>query len=428
MAAYDDSEFEYDPAAFGADVVPGSAAAADVSSSEPDDPDDSDFVLSGMDGGGGGGGGGGDDDDDSDSDFEVASAKKKRKRKPPAKKRKAAAQKPAAKKAKTTAKAKKAPAKKNKKTKQAAAAAASPGSAGGPDASAAAAAAAAATEQDPEDTVKKASGGSKGKSKKKKKAPAKAKKKKTAAAKKTTTKTKTKKLTGAALKAKVVEYLEGSNRPHSEKEVWENMHKPISCAKLKALLIELAAAGTISRKENGKFNVFFAEQGQYAEFTAASILALEADAETARLALQQRKAAKSLLAKDVSALQARPTLDVLRTRVTETAGKLTEAEAKHAAATGAGAAAVDPQAREKLIKTGRELLKLYKTRTSNLVDVVDQMAEGKNCKPAKIYADLDLEAEASISFKEAKARFTELVGKNTGGGAKRGGAAGRWRR
>ena len=66
-----------------------------------------------------------------------------------------------------------------------------------------------------------------------------AKKKSPATKSKAKAKPKTKKLVGNALSSAVTTYLTASNRPHSEKEVWENMHKPTAQSKMKLLLVKM---------------------------------------------------------------------------------------------------------------------------------------------------------------------------------------------
>jgi hypothetical protein len=72
---------------------------------------------------------------------------------------------------------------------------------------------------------------------------------------------------------------------------------------------------------------------------------------------------------------------------------------------------VDPQARDKLIKKGKEWLKLWKTRNEVVVDIIDQMADGTGKKPKKLAQDMDLEMdfEKPSQYSVVKGKFGDLI-------------------
>jgi hypothetical protein len=216
-------------------------------------------------------------------------------------------------------------------------------------------------------------------------------------------------LTGKALENAVVEYLSKSNRPHSEKEVWENMHKPIAQTKLKALLMKLSKGDDIDHLENGKFNVFWASQHKYDEYDPETISKLEKEADVLRLQVVGLKKEVDILNKDIGALNSRPTMSALREQLGKCTEELQAAQKRSAARE--GAPPIDLKAREKLIKKGKEYLKLWKTRKDNMMDVVDNISEGMGKKPKKFCDELDLETTIGIKpvpYNVIKEEFKKL--------------------
>ena len=214
-----------------------------------------------------------------------------------------------------------------------------------------------------------------------------------------------------ALDEAVIAYLERSNRPHSEKELWENMHKPTSCAKLKAILIRLGGTGALRHYVNGKFNVFWADQDQYDdECGLDNIKALEAEAEETRLRVNELMQTQSELNSAVNALKSRPVLSDLEKQLHDVSEQLALGEAKVSAINASAGGAVDPKAREKLIKVGQSYLKTWKSRSEKVKDVLGDFSEGSGKTLKKCAEDMDLEmAGDGVTYKGLKAQFVLLT-------------------
>ena len=241
-----------------------------------------------------------------------------------------------------------------------------------------------------------------------------AKKKSPATKSKAKAKPKTKKLVGNALSSAVTTYLTASNRPHSEKEVWENMHKPTAQSKMKLLLVKMSKGddATIQHLANGKFNVFWANQAQYDEFTPEMIKNLETEGNDKRLQLVELKEDSDILNKQINKLKGRSTLENLKLEQISITDALKVAQDKATALTAGGAQPVDPKARDKLIKLGKSHLMLWKKRRDCFIDAIDQMSEGMGKKPIKICQDMDLETTIGANpkpYKEIKARYDTMT-------------------
>ena len=189
------------------------------------------------------------------------------------------------------------------------------------------------------------------------------------------------------------------------------MHKPTSCAKLKVILIRLGGTGAIRHYENGKFNVFWADQDQYDdECGLDNIKALEAEAEETRLRVNGLMQTQSELNSAVNALKSRPVLSDLKTQLQEVSERLAAGEAKLDAIKASAGGAADPKAREKLIKTGQSYLKTWRVRTQKVKEVLDDFSEGSGKKPQKCAEDMDLEmAEEGVTYKGLRAQFVQLT-------------------
>ena len=209
----------------------------------------------------------------------------------------------------------------------------------------------------------------------------------------------------------IVAYLDKSNRPHSEKEVWENMHKPTAMTNMKKVLKALAASGELGILVNGKFTIFWVNQERYTEFTPDKISTLEQEGETLRLQLTELKNESSELSKEINSLKGRPTFDVLRTQLETVTTDLDAAKAKAEQLASGSSEPVDPKARDNLIKKGKEWLKLWKTRKENVSDIIDQMSDGTGKKPKKLAQDMDLDMdfEKPSKYSVVKGSFNDLI-------------------
>jgi len=198
------------------------------------------------------------------------------------------------------------------------------------------------------------------------------------------------------------------------------MHKPTAMSKMKVLLAKLSKSEDIRQLENGKFNVFWSNQDQYSEFTPERIKNLEQDGENLRLQINELKAEKDDLSKEINALKSRPKQDMLKEQLAEVTSKLEQAQTKAAQLTTNGGTPIDPKARDKLIKKGKEWLKLWRTRKETLMDALDQMAEGMNKKTKKLADDMDLETNIGIKpapYKILKDKFSSLTANMQSGGS-----------
>ena len=383
--AQPDSEWEeYDASAFGSDGVPPAAA---VKSPSLDDDGESEFSAADAES----------EFSDDDSDFEEPSSKKRKRA--PAKKKAPAAKKAKKAAAKPKAKAKKAATKtagKKVTTKTSSAKRTSTSSTTSTSSSS-------SSSSDTSSTSPTTTGSGKPAKRVKKSSPkTKAKPGKKAA---------TKKITGDALNVAIVAYLDKSNRPHSEKEVWENMHKPTAMTNMKKVLKALAASGELGILVNGKFTIFWVNQERYTEFTPDKISTLDQEGETLRLQLTELKNESSELSKEINSLKGRPTFDVLRTQLETVTTDLDAAKAKAEQLASGSSKPVDPKARDNLIKRGKEWLKLWKTRKENLSDIIDQMSDGTGKKPKKLAQDMDLDMdfEKPSKYSVVKGSFNDLI-------------------
>ena len=70
-------------------------------------------------------------------------------------------------------------------------------------------------------------------------------------------------MTAKQCEVEVIEYLLKTNRPYSDKEIFDNMHKPMPYAKFRALLDKIFKEGKIGHRTNGKFKLYWPEQDQF---------------------------------------------------------------------------------------------------------------------------------------------------------------------
>ena len=156
---------------------------------------------------------------------------------------------------------------------------------------------------------------------------------------------------------------------------------------MKTLLVKLGKDGEyIKRLENGKFNVYWANQDQYDEYTSEMISTMETEANQLRLEVADLKTQADDFNKEIHALQSRPTIDALREQLASYTAQLSDLQARASAKE--GAPPIDPKARDKLIKKGKEWLKLWKIRKDNVMDAIDSMSENFNKKPKKYLPSL----------------------------------------
>lgn len=220
---------------------------------------------------------------------------------------------------------------------------------------------------------------------------------------------KKKKLTGAALDDLIVAYLQSTNRPHSEKEVHENNHKPNSLTQIKKALVKLAEKGQVCVKENGKYKVYFADQAQYSEYTADKVSAIEQEVVALKEGVKEVTENETKLRMTLKALQSRPRIDDLREQLAAATTELEQLE-QRLGTIKEGAAEIDPQARKKLLKKGKAYLRLWRERRDIVRDFVDQVAEGQNKKPSQVHEMLDLEMDSgqSLDYKSAAKKLATI--------------------
>jgi hypothetical protein len=190
------------------------------------------------------------------------------------------------------------------------------------------------------------------------------------------------------------------------------MHKPTAQSKMKTLLVKLGKDGEyIQRLENGKFNVYWSNQDQYDEYTSEMISTMETEANQLRLEVADLKTQADGFNKEIHALQNRPTIDALREQLASYTAQLSDLQARASAKE--GAPPIDPKARDKLIKKGKEWLKLWKTRKDNVMEAIDTMSENFNKKPKKFANDLELDTTLGIKpapYNIIKDKFKQLTG------------------
>ena len=220
-----------------------------------------------------------------------------------------------------------------------------------------------------------------------------------------------KKLSGNALESEVLEYIEKKNRPHSDKEMWDNMHRPCTQAQMKKTLLSMAKDGALSHFQNGKFNVFWANQGQYSDISLDTLSELDADIERLTEEVRQSQQGKKQISATVTKLRSLQTFSELQVTDKELDGLLAVAEEKLKSLT-SDEVVRDPKAREKLSTGGKKLAKLWRQRRSKVKDVVDQFSEGMGIKVKAAIEKLGLETGGETggpSYKDALLKLKELT-------------------
>jgi hypothetical protein len=221
-------------------------------------------------------------------------------------------------------------------------------------------------------------------SKNKKSAPAKAK----PAAKK--------KLTAAQCEVEVIKYLFNTNRPYSDKEIFDNMHKPMPYSKFRALLDKIFKQGKIGHRTNGKFKLYWPKQDQFETLSKEDMDNLDVEIVEKREMERELKKQLQKSASIVHNLKQRLTLDELNANLIKLRAEKLEKSKKVADLT-SSSSSIDHGEREKLVKEIKSMKNMWRDRRNNCLDVFDQILEGSSKKAKAVYEEWGLETAEDVN-------------------------------
>ena len=156
---------------------------------------------------------------------------------------------------------------------------------------------------------------------------------------------------GKSSHLEIIEYLNNTNRPYSDKEIYDNMHKPMPYAKFRVLLDKIHQEGKIGHRTNGKFKLYWPQQNQFETLSKEAMDAL--DVEIVEKRELERELNKGLKTANftISNLRNQQTLDELKTNLKKVKEEH-EMKTKKLNEIKSNSAEIDPEEREKLKKEG----------------------------------------------------------------------------
>ena len=217
----------------------------------------------------------------------------------------------------------------------------------------------------------------------------------------------TKKLTAQQCELAIVEYLSNTNRPYSDKEIYDNMHKPMPYAKFRTLLDKLHADDKIQHRINGKFKLYWPRQDQFENLSTEDRDKLDVEIvdkrEMERNLVQELKKVSSV----ASSLKSQLTLEDLKARV-QVLKEEHQQKSKRLADLKKVSKTIDPEERKSLIKEIKTLKKLWRDRKNNCLDIFDQIIESSGKKEKVVYENWGLETAADANGPTLK-EFSNIV-------------------
>ncbi|KAJ1800199.1 PSMC3 interacting protein [Coemansia sp. RSA 2399] len=176
-----------------------------------------------------------------------------------------------------------------------------------------------------------------------------------------------KKSKGASDEEKVVlDYLVKANRPYSGNDISSQLHGKVSVPQAKKLLNDLAEKGKIQRKDNGKQQVFYANQF---EIDVPSVEEAEEEEEKIKVLQEQTEKLKS----GIKLKENDARLENLRS------GEV-----------------ISPEEKKKIETEHTTMIKHWKARKRMFKNVSDAIAEGYPGKLKDLFEELGIETDEDV--------------------------------
>ena len=209
----------------------------------------------------------------------------------------------------------------------------------------------------------------------------------------------------------IVQYLDETNRPYSDKEIHDNMHKPIGKTAFNKLLVKLHADGKLGHRMNGKFKLYWSRQDQYETISKEDMVQL--DGEIMRLKDEEKSLKDNLKSQQytLGKLRSRPTLDELKAQHEETKTLLNEKKEKLSRLEDGGEV-VDPKLRENTIKKLKAVKAIWRDRNNKCMDMVDQFMDEMGKKEKQVFEIMGMESDHDAGGSTYKEFCQKIKGKD----------------
>ena len=195
----------------------------------------------------------------------------------------------------------------------------------------------------------------------------------------------------------VLDFMQQQNRPRNAQDVSDHFKGALSKSQAEKHLEALSEAGSVRMKLNGKAKVFWYNQELVPELSAAEKAKLAADLAAAKAQVARGADELAQLQKSLKAGRARRSLDELTAEALTLRMEVQNEEAalaKRKGAKGDGGAPALTEAEAKKVKADySRLLKEYKKRRRQCLEIVDQISEGCGKPPKKLIEEWGLETD-----------------------------------
>jgi len=200
----------------------------------------------------------------------------------------------------------------------------------------------------------------------------------------------------------VHQYVLDYNAPLNAQMIADRFRGAVSKGQADKHLAQLAEAGKIAYKENGKSKIYWADQSGVAELSAQDLQQIDFQCGTL-------KAERERLAQQVGELQRSLKVQGARKSKAQLLAERSKLEAEVAAAEaelqrqkGPAKAALSTQEAEKVKKLYVMLHKEFRERKRKCIDVIDMLSEQTGDRPKKMAEDLGLELDEDngVDFKK----------------------------
>jgi len=191
--------------------------------------------------------------------------------------------------------------------------------------------------------------------------------------------------------------MQQQNRPRNAQDVSDHFKGALSKSQAEKHLEALSEAGSVRMKLNGKAKVFWYNQELVPELSAAEKAKLASDLAAAKAQVARGADELAQLQKSLKAGRARRSLDELTAEALTLRMEVQNEEAalaKRKGAKGDGGAPALTEAEAKKVKADySRLLKEYKKRRRQCLEIVDQISEGCGKPPKKLIEEWGLETD-----------------------------------
>ena len=195
----------------------------------------------------------------------------------------------------------------------------------------------------------------------------------------------------------VLDFMQQQNRPRNAQDVSDHFKGALSKSQAEKHLEALSEAGSVRMKLNGKAKVFWYNQELVPELSAAEKAKLATDLAAAKAQVARGADELAQLQKSLKAGRARRSLDELTAEALTLRMEVQNEEAalaKRKGAKGDGGAPALTEAEAKKVKADySRLLKEYKKRRRQCLEIVDQISEGCGKPPKKLIEEWGLETD-----------------------------------